>query len=48
LVESVVWFAWHRKDDPDSAMIEDEQARQVVMEQLLSAFLPLPMRRRGS
>jgi AcrR family transcriptional regulator len=46
LLESVVWFAWHRKDDPDSAMIGDEQARRVVRELLLSAFVPPPSRRR--
>jgi AcrR family transcriptional regulator len=46
LVESVVWFAWHRKDDPDSAMIGDEPARQVVKELLMAAFVPPPTRRR--
>jgi hypothetical protein len=46
LVESVVWFAWHRKDDPDSAMIGDDPARQVVRELLMSAFIPPPTRRR--
>ena len=48
LVESIVWFAWHRKDDPDSAMIGDEQAHQVVKELLLSALVLLPRRRRRS
>jgi AcrR family transcriptional regulator len=46
LVESIVWFAWHRKDDPDSAMIGDEPARQVVRELLMSAFVPPPRRGR--
>jgi hypothetical protein len=45
LVESTVWFAWDRKDDPDSAMIGDEQARRTVRELLLSAFVPPPTRR---
>jgi AcrR family transcriptional regulator len=45
LVESIVWFAWHRKDDPDSAMIGDEQARHTVRELLLSTFVPPPTRR---
>lgn len=36
--ESIAWFAWHRKDDPDSAMIGDEQARQTVRELLLAAL----------
>jgi AcrR family transcriptional regulator len=48
VVESIVWFAWHRKDDPDSAMIGDEQARQVVRELLLSAFVPPSRRGRRS
>jgi AcrR family transcriptional regulator len=46
LVESIVWFAWHRKDDPDSAMIGDEPARQVVKELLMAAFVLPPTRRR--
>jgi hypothetical protein len=48
VLESTVWFAWHRKDDPDSAMIGDEQARQVVRELLTSALVPPPRRRRRS
>jgi len=40
LIESVAWFAWHRKADPDSDMISDEQARRTVRELLLAAFAP--------
>ncbi len=46
ITESIAWFAWHRKGDPDSAMIGDDQARQTVRELLLAAFLPAPTRRR--
>lgn len=40
IVESVAWFAWHRKADPDSAMIGDDQAYQTTKELLLAAFVP--------
>lgn len=40
IVESIAWFAWHRKADPDAATIDDEQARRTVSELLLSAFVP--------
>ena len=36
--ETIAWFAWHRKDDPDSAMIGDEPARQTVRELLVTAL----------
>lgn len=39
VAESVAWFAWHRKDDPDSGMIGDEQARTTVRALLLAAFV---------
>jgi AcrR family transcriptional regulator len=39
IVETIAWFAWHRKADPDSAMIADDQAHQTVRELLLAAFL---------
>jgi AcrR family transcriptional regulator len=41
LVESVAWFAMHRKDDPGTAAIDDERARSSVRELLLSAFVPV-------
>lgn len=40
IVETIAWFAWHRKADPDSAAIQDEQARQTVRELLVAAFVP--------
>jgi AcrR family transcriptional regulator len=40
VTESIAWFAWHRKADPDSGMIGDEQARMTVRALLLAAFVP--------
>ena len=40
IVESVAWFAMHRKDDPSTAGIDDERARASVRELLLSTFVP--------
>jgi AcrR family transcriptional regulator len=40
IVESVAWFAMHRKDDPSAAAIDDERARSSVRELLLSTFVP--------
>lgn len=42
IIESVAWFAWHRKGDPDAAAIDDEKARHTVRELLLAAFIPCP------
>jgi hypothetical protein len=39
IVETIAWFAMHRKGDLDSAMIADEQAHQTVKELLLAAFV---------
>ena len=39
ITESVAWFGWHRKADPGSSMITDEQARRTVRELLLAAFV---------
>ncbi len=41
IVESVTWFAMHRKSDPNAAAIDDERARSSVRELLLSAFAPV-------
>jgi AcrR family transcriptional regulator len=41
IIESVTWFAWHRKGDSDSGRITDEGARRTVRELLLAAFVPL-------
>jgi AcrR family transcriptional regulator len=40
LIESVGWFAQHRKRDPNAALIDDQQARSSVRELLLAAFVP--------
>ena len=40
LIESIGWFAQHRKRDPSAAMIDDRQARSSVRELLLAAFVP--------
>jgi len=40
LTESIAWFAQHRKRDPSAAMFDDQQARSVVRELLLAAFVP--------
>jgi AcrR family transcriptional regulator len=38
VIESITWFAWHRKGDPDSAMIDDDVAKLTVRALLLAAF----------
>jgi AcrR family transcriptional regulator len=40
IVESVGWFAWLRKADPSTALIDDERARSAVRELLLATFVP--------
>ena len=40
IIESIAWFGWHRKGDPGSEVISDEQARLTVRELLLAAFVP--------
>jgi AcrR family transcriptional regulator len=42
ITETVAWFAWHRLDDPDSAMLDDEVCRHTVRHLLLTAFLSDP------
>jgi hypothetical protein len=39
LLESVAWFAWHRRGDPDSAMITDDAARTTVIDLLTASLL---------
>jgi AcrR family transcriptional regulator len=38
LIETVAWFAWHRHDDNDSSMINDEVARQTVLDMGVAAL----------
>ncbi|HVV20665.1 MAG TPA: helix-turn-helix domain-containing protein [Pseudonocardiaceae bacterium] len=40
IVETIAWFAWHRKGDPDSAMLRDDTCRITVHHILLNAFVP--------
>lgn len=40
IVESVGWFAWLRKSDPNAAGIDDASARASVRALLLAAFVP--------
>jgi AcrR family transcriptional regulator len=40
IVETIAWFGWHRRGDPDSAMIGDDEARQTVRFLILAAFVP--------
>lgn len=40
LIESIGWFAWLRKDNPVTVLIDDRQAHSTVRELLLSAFVP--------
>jgi AcrR family transcriptional regulator len=42
ITETVAWFAWHRHDDPDSTMLDDEACRRTVRHLLLTAFLSDP------
>jgi AcrR family transcriptional regulator len=37
-IEAIAWFAWHRKEDPDAAMFDDETARHTVCHLLVQAF----------
>lgn len=40
VIESIAWFAWHRKADLDSEVIDDGQAHLTVRELLLATFIP--------
>jgi AcrR family transcriptional regulator len=39
LLESVTWFGWHRREDPDSAMITDDAARATVIDLVTASLL---------
>ena len=38
IVETVAWFAMHRHDDPDSAMLNDDDCRRSVRDLVAAAF----------
>jgi AcrR family transcriptional regulator len=40
VVEAIAWFAWHRRADADSAMINDQTARATTIDMLATALLP--------
>jgi AcrR family transcriptional regulator len=40
IVETVAWFAWHRRDHPAPIQVDDEAARQSVLYLLTAALLP--------
>lgn len=40
MIEAIAWFAWHRKADPDSAMIDDRAARATVLDMTTASLLP--------
>lgn len=37
-IESIAWFAWHRRGDPDAAMFDEDMARDTVRHLLVEAF----------
>ncbi|HSS10618.1 MAG TPA: helix-turn-helix domain-containing protein [Acidimicrobiales bacterium] len=39
VIESVTWFAWHRREDPDASTISDAAARETVIDLLTAAFV---------
>jgi AcrR family transcriptional regulator len=40
LVECVVFFAWHRREDKDPELFDEETARRTVVELMCNAFVP--------
>jgi AcrR family transcriptional regulator len=40
VTESVAWFAWHRREDRDSARYDDQIARRTVVEFACAALVP--------
>jgi AcrR family transcriptional regulator len=38
LIEAIAWFAWHRHEDADSAMIDDASARATVLDMAVAAL----------
>ena len=40
IIESVAWFAWHRMDDRDGALIDGDVARHTVLQLVLDGFVP--------
>jgi AcrR family transcriptional regulator len=40
IIESVAWFAWHRMDDRDGALIDGDVARRTVLQLVPDGFVP--------
>jgi AcrR family transcriptional regulator len=40
MTETITWFAWHRREDRDAGVYDDERVRATVIELLCAAFLP--------
>jgi AcrR family transcriptional regulator len=41
IVETVAWFAWHGRDDPDPELLpDDETVRAEVLRRIVSSFVP--------
>jgi AcrR family transcriptional regulator len=40
LLETITWFAWHRREDRDAGLYNDERARTTIVELLCDAFVP--------
>ncbi len=40
LLETITWFAWHRREDRDAKVYDDERARTTIVELLCDAFVP--------
>jgi AcrR family transcriptional regulator len=45
--ELVAWFAWHRHEDHDAALYDDENARRTVIEFACAALVPNGARQRA-
>ena len=40
VIESVAWFAWHRRDGRDAGLYDDQAARRTVIEFACAALVP--------
>jgi AcrR family transcriptional regulator len=40
MTETITWFAWHRHEDRDADLYDDERARATIVELLCNAFIP--------
>jgi AcrR family transcriptional regulator len=39
VTETIVWFAWHRREDRDAALYDDERARRTVIQFVCCALI---------